>query len=146
MFRILKETFRIRFFFLSILITFSLKIIIHNLSPEIHYNLSYSYFFHSEYPFVLRTIFTIWSCSKRVPFFSFPFLPNLVEVNVLFCNFPILLLFRISTLGIFVWRRGDVALGESSPLSELFDGSIVLSFLLRFCSNLLKNLEREVKF
>lgn len=38
-----------------------------------------------------------------------------------------------------------MALGESSPLSELSVWSIVRSFLLRLCSKRLKNLKIEIK-
>lgn len=99
--------------------------------------------FYSEYPFAFRTIFAICSCSNRESFLNLPFLQNLFDAIVLLCSFPMLLLFRISTLGIFVCRSGDVALGESLPLSELSDGSIVLSFLLRLCSIRLKNLKHQ---
>lgn len=100
---------------------------------------------YSEYPFEFRTIFAIWSCSNRGSFLNLAFLLNLCDATVLvFCSFPMLLLFRISTLGIFVWRSGDVALGESPPLSELSDRSKVFSFLLRLCSNLLKNLKHQI--
>lgn len=100
---------------------------------------------YSEYPFAFRTIFTIWSCSNRESLLNLPFLQNMFDATVLLCSFPMLLLFRISTLGIFVCRSGDVALGESPPLSELSEGSIVFSFRLRLCSNLLKNLKHQIE-